>query len=161
MAKTAPQTRSIGGVDFTCTPMPAMRSLEVLRRLGEALGPAFAELGKAVKGARPGASLLEADIDLGAVGAAFAQIFVSLREAQLVSVTRDGLLLGTTAMVDGRRVELMTPAGFDLVFTGDLGLLFRVLAFSAEVQYGDFSAALRPFLAASSPVQSRSESPTT
>lgn len=145
MAKEA-QTREIDGTEYTARPLGTEKALEVLQKLGALLGPAFADVGAALNGAKKAGG--EVDVDLGKLGAALGSVFIALGPKSITSAARDGLFLGTTFVAGDKRLELMSPKVYDEHFAGDLPLLFKVMAFSAEVQFGSFSVALKRALGA-------------
>jgi hypothetical protein len=155
MLKT--QERTIDGVKFTVGQLPAMRSMRLLNRITRVASPALAKATAALKQGstlKPGTL---ADLDLGALGGAVEALFHKLPDDELEHITRE--LLATALYHDLKTNEAgeVMPA-FDALFQGRLSLVFRLLAFSFEVNYGDFFGVFRGLAAAQAKGKSEASS---
>ena len=147
-------TRTIDGLQYSCTMMPAMRSLGVLRRLMAILGTTLAR-GLAGALGRIG------DVDWSDWPAVMAAIkrsgvrwpdllesvantlFANLEHSDVEAVVRDlmdGMMVNRLAESgDGGR---LTPDVLDDHFRGRVLHMIRVAQFSIEANYADFFDAL-------------------
>ena len=125
----ATQEKTIDGLRFAVTQLPAMKAFRTLNRIGRALGPALAKGLGALKG-----KLGDASVE--ALGGAATELFARLSDDELEALTRELL---TFCTVDGK--PLMPQ--FDLVMQGRMGTLLKLLRFAFEVNYGDFFAGAR------------------
>lgn len=127
MLKT--ETRIIGGDEWTVTQFAGQRNLDVLLDLMAIAGPALSAAAASGKG--QGGSLLDADINLGAVA-----------DALMSKLHKDNLkplimrMLASTFRA-GRQVD---DREFDIAFAGtNIWSLPKVLMFVIELNYGNFS----------------------
>lgn len=112
------ETKEIDGIEFTVVQFPAMKALEVM-----------VSLQRSSLGANPNASISQA-------ASAMAGMDPSATKKMVLDV-----LACTTALVrnpDPKLIALNDQKGIDLVFSGKLRTLFRVIEFAVEVNYGDF-----------------------
>ncbi len=120
------EKRDIDGVQFTVTQHPPLRALPLFVRLGKAVGSALFDM---------------MEIDLRANAKALAPImedvFSKLSGDEATTLVRE-LLLGTTAIVDGRATPLTDDNAINSVFASRLPTMFRAAAFSAEVNFANF-----------------------
>ena len=128
------QDVDLDGHTFHVNMLPATKALEVLRRISRALGPSLAAVVAASNGATIGA------IDISTVGPAFTTLFDRLDEAELKYLTKAFL---ETALVDGDPLWRQ----IDTVFMGKTFSLMKLMRFAFEVNFGDFFAAARGFVA--------------
>lgn len=127
---TTTQTKTIDGVAYAVTQLPARRAARLLNRLLRVFGPALGGLAGAAKG---GASLETAD--LSSVGPVLEGLFARLSEDEQDHLINELL---ATATVDGKEV---LPV-LDLHFQGRLGALFKLVGFAVKVNFEDFSGGL-------------------
>jgi hypothetical protein len=113
------ETKEINGHNYQCTQFSASKGLKMLHRLGKILGPSLSSL------AGMNSENLQADM----LGSAIGSLFANCSEAEFETTVKELL---TTTTIDGRAIN------FDLDFAGDLGSLFKLLAFVLKVQYGNF-----------------------
>lgn len=127
MLKT--KEKSIGGHVWSVTEFPGRAGLRYGTRLARLLGPAFAQ---AVDGTEKDSkkSLLEREIKLGP---AIEALVLRMDEGEVERLIMD--LLSFTRC-DG---EELKPAVFDKVFAAKIHLLFQVLMFVVEVNFGGFT----------------------
>lgn len=112
------ETRELGGINFTVVQFPAMKALEVMVVL---------------QNMTPGAS---PDTDLStAARAAMSKMDPKAMKQMVLDV-----LQCTTAHIPGttKLIPLTSQKEIDQVFSGKLKLLFEVIGFAIEVNYGDF-----------------------
>lgn len=131
----ATQERTIDGMKFTVTQLPAMKGLRTLNRIGRVLGPAFAK----VAGASGSGNVT--DMDLSKLGDAVEALFERLTDDELEQLTRELLAQATC---DGK---LLMPQ-FDLILAGKVDVILQLLRFAFEVNYGNFFAGLAGMVAA-------------
>lgn len=129
------QRRSIDGFDVQLSPLPAMRSIRMLNRLGQVAGPALASIGAAV-GSAKGKKGSILDMDVSKLGDAAQKLFEHLEPQVFESIMQE--VLGP-CLVNGKQ---LSPAMFDELFTGKVGSALKVFAFGLEVNYGNFFDAL-------------------
>lgn len=123
--------KTIDGKLIAVTQFPARHGFKIKARLAKLLGPALASAAAAVQGGNKG-SLLEADVDIAALGAAVSTLVASLDSDSTLDLVM-GML--TSTRMDGKEV---TDSVFDMEFAGNYATLYKVLAFVVEVNYGDF-----------------------
>lgn len=119
----------------SCTPLPARRAARLLARLMRHIGPALSQL--------RGVDLANVkDADLADFGPAIAQLFNSISADEFDSLSAEILVGCTITMTDGegkpKLYDLSKPAAVDAAFTGELKLMFRVMAFSLGTNFGNF-----------------------
>ncbi len=124
------EKRTIGGLEYSTTQLPAMKALALSTRIGRAVGPALAA-----------ASGVDMGADVAALAPAITRLFASLDGAEAQALTKE-ILQGTTVVFEGKHVHLGDTAAIDHVFTGRLGELFTVVKFALEVNFTDFFDAL-------------------
>lgn len=124
------ETETIDGLEVSCTQFPAMRSLGLMTRLGNALAPMLAVL-------PAGTSL---DSDATDVAPALGHALGALKPEEAQALVRD-VVAGTSVIVDGKRVELTDGARIGVVFDGRLGALLQVAWFAIRVNFADFIGA--------------------
>lgn len=127
MKKT--EEKSIDGSTYAVSQFSATKSLKMFHRLGKMIGPAFGAL---TGGAALG-DVANANVSAESFGAAIKALFDACDETVFERTVKD--LLETTTK-DGK------PINFDLDFSGNIGSLFKVLAFVLEVNYSDFLGAI-------------------
>jgi len=139
------KTRSIDGLNFGVTQLPAMRGLRLFNRLGRVLAPAVA---------RAAASQTDGEVQLEGLAGALDLLFAKLSDDELEGITRELLW---NATVEGRPLlqEL------DATLGGKVGTLLKLVGFAVEVNYGGFFAVLRGLVPTlvPRPAASRSSSP--
>lgn len=124
------EIKIIDGETFELTQMMATASLRLLPRLGAAMGPALSKL-----------SITSKDIghlDLTMAGEAIAALTQKLTSDELDYIVQQ--LLYSLA-VNGKPCEPGPGKAFDIIFAGRTLLVFKLLKFALEVNYGDFFAA--------------------
>lgn len=121
------KTRSIDGMTFGVTQLPAIRGLRLFNRLGRVLAPALA---------RAAGSQAGGEVDLGGLAGALDLLFSKLSDDELEGITRELLW---NATVEGR--PLLQE--MDATLGGKVGTLLKLVGFAVEVNYGGFFAALR------------------
>lgn len=120
------QERVIDNVKYTTTQFPATKGIKMMHRLGKFISNPIAKLAGMVK---PGSKALDSEVSAEVLGQAVQAFFESCDEATLELTVKE-LLTSTTR--DGR------PIVFDSDFCGQMGHLFKVLAFILEVNFKDF-----------------------
>lgn len=124
------EKKTIDGLEFTTTQLPAMKGLALGTRLGRALGPALAK-----------ASGLAGTQDVAELAPAIAALFSTLDGAEAQALTKD-ILISTQVEMEGKLISLNSTEMIDHVFTGRLGALLQALRFALEVNFSDFFTAL-------------------
>lgn len=134
MLKTV--SKDLGDLTYTTTQFPAMRSVQLLTRLAKVAGPVLA----ALAGAQP-------TDDISVHAPKLAGALAGLEPVEASSLVADVLMCTAVAVPDaagGRRIEFTSATNIDLVFSGRLGDLFKILMWVIEVNYGDFSVGSAP-----------------
>jgi hypothetical protein len=123
------KTRTIGGREFTCVQFMAVRSYTLLHTLLQEVGPLIAGSLSNTLSVR---ELVPMIVDL-------LSKLTPERSLELMVSILEG-----TIVTDGKNmVSLDSTERFDVMFGPNIGDMFKALAFSIEVNYGDFlSAAL-------------------
>lgn len=129
------QTRKIDERDVNCTPHKARAGARLLARLVRHVGPALSKLrGIDVKNIK--------DADIADFGPAVSGLFETLTPDEFDSLSVEILSRCSIAMPDDRGQlklhDLSKPAGIDDAFSGELKLMFKVMAFALEVNFGNF-----------------------
>lgn len=128
MIKT--ETQTIDGKSFTVVQFVAMRGFPIFMRFVKAVGPALA----ALQSADPNAQVASA------IGTAFKDL-----DTDAMTALATDMLQGTTTSLNGEVMRLDNANTINAVFGGNLMLMFKVLAFSAKVNFGDFFDAALEF----------------
>jgi hypothetical protein len=124
-------TQEIDGLKFTCTQFPAMRGFTLLGRLIKTIGPAISVLSSA-----------DAEADIRDLAPLIAVALKDLDPDAATALAAD-VLAGTSVIMD-KHVPLDTRANIDMVFSGKLGTMFKVLAFAVKLNYEDFFGGIAP-----------------
>lgn len=128
MLKTERET--IDGIDFTTTQLPAMKAFKLLARLTKVAGPVMAAL-----------SSLEDSMEIAELAPVLANALSALEADELSDLAVE-VLKGTSAIVSdmngSRKLDLMVQENIDLVFSGRLLTMMKVLIHAIKVNYHDF-----------------------
>lgn len=114
--------KEIKGTTYVCTQMPSFRALDVFESLATIAGPAL--------GAVLGGAGLETDTQAVAVA-----LFSRLGGGKLRALAKD-LLESVEVVTEGKKRPMLT--GFDAEYGGRIFEVLQVMAFAAEVNFGDF-----------------------
>lgn len=143
----ASQTRTIAGIEYSITQMPARKGTHWFYRLMGVLGPAATKLGGLGKGSTA-QSLTMADLmdNVDELGAAVEVIyeklppeeFEEMRQAFFWSLERKDAK-GFTDLSDANK--------FDVELAGEVFTVLKLMAFAIEVNFGDFFGVLRARIA--------------
>ena len=125
MIKTEETT--IDGVKVTVTQFPARLGLKIKVKLMKLAAPAIATATGALKGG------LDAEIDSVVLGAAVKELVSNLDQDVIVDfiITE---LLQSTRLND----KELTEEVFDMEFSGNYSLLYKVIGYVLKVNYSDF-----------------------
>jgi hypothetical protein len=123
------ESQYIDGREFTVRQFPAMKGFPIFARFVKTVGPALAVL----QGANP-------EADVTSVAPAIATALKDLDPDAATALAAE-MLSGTSTTSANGAVVLNNPDVINAVFGGNLGLMFKVLAFSAKVNFGDFFSA--------------------
>lgn len=123
--------REIDGHKVTVTQWPARKALTTKLKLVRAIGPSLGEIIGGMKGTEE--SVLESDLDLSKVTAALEKLLSALDEATFMSLIK---IFMSGVRVD--EVDMSNDKEFDMMFTSKLDLLYKVIWFVLEVNYGSF-----------------------
>lgn len=125
-----PRSKTIDDLSFTLSPMPARRGLKMFTRLARVLGPALGQLGE---GFKTGGSL--AAMDIAPLGAALGTAFGALDDTETDAIV-NGLLDTCRVEVEGKSIRFLDV--MDALIAGRTEVLFKLLAWAVEVNYGGF-----------------------
>ncbi len=144
------EEREIDGLKVSSTQLGAWKALDLTPRIGRVLAPALEKLA-----AVPGDKLTNADLTL--VAPVLGALFARTDGKEIQALVKD-LLVNTSVIADGRKVELTTAGAIDSVFGGDVMSLCRVVWFVLTLNYSDFigAAAMLKQVAAPAPALSPS-----
>ena len=127
--------KEIDGLRFTCVPFAAMRATKLSARLGRLLGPSFSPLAYAVS---KHGEQLDDDVLLTLAGGVLGTTMEKLDD-DTAEATFLAILAGTSAVVDGKRVDITDVQEFDRVFTGRNPTVFKAAYFALGVNYAGFT----------------------
>lgn len=130
-----PKSESIelDGLTFRTTQFAAMKGFALLAKLAKLIGPALA----ALSGAAP-------DTDVATLAPALMGAMRDLDDAQMSALAAE-ILAQTSVMADGSgKKDFSDRKNIDVVFTGRLMLLFKVLGHAVRVNFADFFAGSAP-----------------
>lgn len=120
-----------GNTLFRVQQLPAKRASRFLVRFGRIVGPALGQVAE-------GDGKLDLDsMEMTGLSTALEKLFAQLTPDEFDWVASE-LMAGVTVMVDGVAAEV----NVDLFFTGKVFEWWKLLFFSFEVSFGDFSGAL-------------------
>jgi hypothetical protein len=121
-------TETIDDLECVVVPFPALHALGLLARLMRSLGPALGALHNAD----------EAD-DLSKLAPALASLTPEEIKALALEILKQTHVWIDDGSGTGRRkIELATPQKVDLVFSGRVKTLFRVLGLALRVNFASF-----------------------
>lgn len=138
------ETKTIDGREFYVSTFPARKSISILSRLINLLGPGVAEGLKALAG-KEGAATLDIDLDYGVAGSLIQELVARLDEDKVLRLILDMLEVGAVQMIvkDGEKVRKVefgpqSLEQFDSEFAGALATVGKLVGFIVEVNYKDF-----------------------
>lgn len=123
-----PKTEFIDGLEFRVIPFDAWEALGLLTRLIKTVGPALSSF-----------SDLDPNTDVSEIGPVITSGFAALSPSEAQSLALELLKQTSVILEDGRRVEITNPQKFSQVFNGRLKTMFKVIGFSAKVNFASFS----------------------
>lgn len=124
------EEKTIDGRQVMVTQFPGRRALTFKTRLLKLLGPSIAQMFSGVKTDK--SNILDSDFDLSIISKACEKLSETLDEDEFVKFVLE--LLQCTRL-DGKEIN---DAVFDIEFAGNLVLMYKVLWFTLEVNYGSF-----------------------
>ncbi len=137
------QQKNIEGQVCLVVQYPGMEGLRIWTNLVKILGPSVATLGKGVgdgikdiKNADSVVELLDSQIDMD-------KLFSTMSEALVMATDRIDediieqltLRILASTKIDNQEIDINS---FNILFSGNYGLLFRVVAFTLQVNYSSF-----------------------
>ena len=137
------QQKTIDGKSCVVVQYPGMEGLKIWTNLVKTLGPSVAVLGKGigegiknVKTLENISEIMDKDIDMD-------KVFSSLSEALVMAnnnIDEDSVEKLVLRMLVGTKIDNkeIDSNSFNLLFSGNYGLLFKVLAFTLKVNYSSF-----------------------
>lgn len=131
------QDKVIDGHTYVVSQLPGMRGVLLFHRLATTCAPALARVAEVL--VTSGADNLE-DLPIAPLAAAIQVLGEKLGPKELEGLIKELL---ATATVDGQPLL----AAFDLHFQGRALAVYKVLAFSFEVNFGDFRGAVVSMIA--------------
>lgn len=124
--------KTIQGLNFACTSIPARRSLKLQFKLAKLILPFLGELMGGIKGDLKKESLLDADVSSEAIASAVNILMDKLDEDSFYSLVME--VFQHTA-VNG--VAIDSNEKFDNAFNGNPLAVYEGLLFVLEMEYGD------------------------
>lgn len=129
MIKTV--SERIDDIDFKTTQLPAMQSFTLLTRLTKVAGPVFTALGT-----------MQGQGDLLELVPLLSHALKDMNPEEMTALALE-VLKGTSAVVQDplrgtRQIDLLTPPSVDLVFSGRLLTMLKVMLHAIKTNYGDF-----------------------
>lgn len=134
------ESKMIDGVTFTVTPFTFFKAQKLQLKVAKIAAPLISKLvgslGDNVK------SLADAKIDGNSLSDAFRDLFKVLDEDTYVSLLKEILEYTTAQFKDDKdevkSLSLSKETSFDIVFKGRNTLVYKAMAFVAEVNFPDF-----------------------
>lgn len=121
------KTKQIDERSVTVSQFPARKGLKIKLHLAKMIAPGLASATGILTGG------LETDFDSKVLAFAIGQLVDSLGNDATVDFIVKELMQGTR--LDDKEI---TDSLFDMEFAGDYGLLYKIIAFILEVNYGSF-----------------------
>lgn len=131
----------IEDLKFSTQQFPAMRAFALLAKITKAVGPALMSLMQT-----------HADSDL-ASGETMATAFAQMDPDQATRLVPEILASTSCTLTDGKEMSFSKKENIDIIFSGRLGMMFKVIGHALKVNYSDFSSGSVP--AAPKPGQAR------
>jgi hypothetical protein len=134
-------SRTINGVRYESTTLPARKCVRLGSRVLALVLPAFGELGDGLEGV-PTLADVGAKLGSGFIGKAASALVTQLHREDIVELILS--ILADTTRIDPDKKErqaVSDGAVFDAVYAGNLGELVGAVRFALEVNLGDFFAA--------------------
>jgi len=127
--------KTIDNVEIAVTHLPARTAMrlkiKLVKLLSPSIGQIFGGLGKVSKNT----SLLDLEIDMSLVSTAIEKLSERLDEQEFENLIFE--ILACTRL-DGREID---TGCFDTEFAGNLNLMYKIIWFTLEVNYGSFFGA--------------------
>jgi len=147
---------TIEGFDVRCTQHRARAAAKLLAKVGRVVAPGLSKLGKLAAGGDI------KDADLEDLSPAVSALFEALTDDQLDRLMGEILAHTTITMPDSsgqmRVFDLSQGVMVDEAFTGRLSLMFAVMKFALEANFGSFFAASGVLAAVARAAESQSSS---
>jgi hypothetical protein len=130
----ASQTKTFrdGALEVTVTEFGARQKSKLLARLGRVIAPALSKAPTEITD----------QTDVRDVAPSLVAFFESLDDAAQDSIIVEVMKL-SMGTLGGQALELGNLVHFDRAVGSDMGLMYRLLWFALEVNFGDFSAGLK------------------
>jgi hypothetical protein len=126
----------INDIAVTVVQLPARKALVLKTKLIKLLGPALAQLFVNDPSSAKGLTSLDQEIDPVAISSAMSILVNNLEPEAFLSLVLE-CLVSTRIEVNGTPIEV-TRDTFDVIFSGSLSFMYKVLWFSLKVNYSDF-----------------------
>lgn len=117
--------KTIDGFKVTVTQFPARYGFKMQARLIKVFAPILGTLLSGKQG-------LESEVNLSGLGDALQKVFILLDENAAMQLVFD---LMQSTRVDGQE---MNDAYFDSMFAGKMNVVYKILGFILEVNFGNF-----------------------
>ena len=134
------QHNTIAGRSVIVVQYPGMEGLKIWTNLVKLLGPSVALLGKALGGKDAKdinvSKIMDMDLDLDNLFSSMSEALVMATDKMDENVVEQlvmRMLSGTK--IDNKEIDVNS---FNILFAGNYGLLFKVLAFTLKVNYSSF-----------------------
>lgn len=134
------QHHTIEGRSIVVVQYPGMEGLKIWTNLVKLLGPSVALLGKALGGTDVKdinvSKVMDLDLDLDTLFSSMSEALVMATDKMdehIVEQLVMRMLSGTK--IDNKEIDTNS---FNIMFAGNYGLLFKVLAFTLKVNYSSF-----------------------
>lgn len=154
MSQLDSQTKEIGGHKFEVFMLPPLDANDILIDIGKAIAPAIGKAANAL-GAAADADLLDLDVDNPQISAGIAALAEQITKEKMRDLIRK---MASVSHCDGTPL----PKTMEVVFRGDLPLLYRWLWFALEVNFKNFTdwlgGAIKGFTGLTRAAQSRNTS---
>lgn len=120
----------IDGIQFSTTQFDAFRSLELMGKLAQTVGPAIGVM-----------SNMDDGVDTEKWAAVVGSALRYLKPTDLGPLALEILANTSATLQDGgtlRRIDILSKDAFNKVFSGRLMTMFKVLVHAIKVNYSDF-----------------------
>lgn len=132
MSQLDSETRQIGIHKFTVFKLGPLQAQDILIDIGQVLGPALGKAAAALDTMKQDESLLDMDVDDPRISKGIAALVQGITKERMRSLIAT---MATVTHCDGRP---MTPNVMEVVFRGDLPLMYQWLWFSLQTNFGNF-----------------------
>ena len=127
-----PQNRKIDDLDIIVSAWGARRAWKNQIKFGKVFGPSLRDIGAALGEKQEGTSIFDSNIGFEKIGEAIANLFSNVSEEESEDILMECF---TNVRVNNQEI---TNETFDVIFSGRLATVYKIIGFVMEVNYGSF-----------------------